>query len=91
MFIESEVAKQSRYGEDAITAFNTAVDNGQARMAMSILVDIINTFAEKIDALESPAVEEKEIRPETAKEAVEVKAEQPKQELKQKAKDTTEA
>lgn len=51
MKIESEVARQSRYGEDAIEAFNTAVDNGQARLAMSILVDIVNAFADKIDEL----------------------------------------
>lgn len=51
MKIESEVARQSRYGDDAIEAFNTAVDNGQARLAMSILVDIVNAFAEKFDEL----------------------------------------
>jgi hypothetical protein len=52
MIIESEVAKNSRYGEDALEAFYTAVDNGQARLAMSILVDIISAFADKIEALE---------------------------------------
>jgi len=55
MIIPSETAKSSRYGEDAIEAFYTAVDNGQARLAMSILVDIIEAFAEKIEALEEAA------------------------------------
>ncbi len=55
MIIESEVAKNSRYGEDALEAFYTAVDNGQARLAMSILVDIIVAFADKIEALEEAA------------------------------------
>jgi len=55
MIIPSETAKNSRYGEDAIEAFYTAVDNGQARLAMSILVDIIEAFAEKIEALEEAA------------------------------------
>lgn len=63
MRIESEIARQSRYGEDAIEAFNTAVDNGQARLAMSILVDIINAFAEKLDELTSEsAVSEENVK-----------------------------
>ena len=48
MIVPSEIAKSSRYGEDALEAFYTAVDNGQARLAMSILVDIVEVFAEKI-------------------------------------------
>lgn len=72
MRIESEVARQSRYGDDAIEAFNTAVDNGQARLAMSILVDIVNAFAEKLDELTGDSLssekniktnEKEEIRP----------------------------
>jgi len=91
MKIESEVAKASRYGDDAIEAFNTAVDNGQARLAMTILVDVINAFADKIDELESAAaiVIEDNVKVE---EVIEVKKEEPKQKtqtIKEDAKAST--
>ena len=44
-------SKELQICEDALEAFYTAVDNGQARLAMSILVDIVEVFAEKIEAL----------------------------------------
>lgn len=40
--------------DDAVKAFNTAVGNGQARLALEILVPIINSLAQA-----SPSVEEK--------------------------------
>ena len=52
MKINSEVSKLARFGEDAIEGFNTAVENGQARLAMSILVDVINAFDEKFDDID---------------------------------------
>jgi len=52
MKIESEITKTSRYGDDAIEGFYTAIANGQARLAMTILADIIPIFVKKIDALE---------------------------------------
>lgn len=73
MKIKSEAAELSRYGNDALEGFYTAVDNGQARLAMTILADIISAFAEKIDSLEeslnsqdskqdvNPVKEEKEL------------------------------
>lgn len=72
MRIESEVSKAARFGEDAIEGFNTAVNNGQARLAMSILVDIINAFDERFDEIqealapkaEVKAVQAQEIKPE---------------------------
>jgi hypothetical protein len=42
-----------RYGDNAIDAFLTAVDNGQARLGLQILVDIVVAFADKIDELEA--------------------------------------
>lgn len=69
MIIPSEVAKNSRYGEDALEAFYTAVDNGQARLAMSILVDIVDAFAEKIEALENAAAQPSEVKPPVKEEA----------------------
>jgi hypothetical protein len=53
MYIESEIGKQMRYGDNAIDAFVTAVDNGQARLGLQILVDIVVAFADKIDELEA--------------------------------------
>ena len=70
MIIPSEIAKSSRYGEDALEAFYTAVDNGQARLAMSILVDIIEVFAEKIEALENSNVATEEVKPPVKQEVV---------------------
>ena len=52
MYIQSEIGKQMRYGDNAIDAFVTAVDNGQARLGMQILVDVIVAFSDKLDELE---------------------------------------
>lgn len=83
MRIESETAKASRYGDDALEAFSTAVDNGQARLAISILVDIINAFAEKIDAIEEKMEPVQEIKVEPKEE---IKPE-PKQKVKEQTPD----
>ena len=88
MIIESDVAKASRYGDDAIEAFNTAVDNGQARLAMSILVDVINAFNEKFDELDQKLNAPQEIKAPKKEEKVEVEAEV-KPEPKAKAKETS--
>jgi hypothetical protein len=91
MIIESEVAKSSRYGEDALEAFYTSVDNGQARLAMSILVDIISAFADKIEALENSI--EKEVKPPVQEKAVVTEVVEEQEEVKpapkQKAKEVT--
>jgi hypothetical protein len=75
MKINSEVSKLARFGEDAIEGFNTAVENGQARLAMSILVDVINAFDEKLAVT---------IKPEqTLVEEPKAKAEEPKPKVKE--------
>lgn len=51
MKIKSTVAEATKYSTDALEAFYTAVDNGQARLALVILVDVIKAFEEKIDEL----------------------------------------
>lgn len=61
MYIESEIGKQMRYGDDAIDAFLTAVDNGQARLGLQILVDIVVAFADKIDELEAALKKEDDV------------------------------
>lgn len=81
MRIESEVSKAARFGEDAIEGFNTAVNNGQARLAMSILVDIINAFDEKFDQLDEVLAPKAEVRKEQPQEI--------KPEPKAKAKEQT--
>ena len=58
MYIQSEIGKLARYSENAIEAFRIAVDNGQARLAMQILVDVIDTYAEKFDEYDA-LIEEK--------------------------------
>jgi hypothetical protein len=84
MKIESEVARLSRYGDDALEGFYTAVDNGQARLAMTILVDVISAFAEKIDSLEealgnsNEEVKPADIKVEAEKEEVEIIKPEPK-------------
>jgi hypothetical protein len=90
MYIKSEIGKLSRYGEDAVQAFRTAVDNGQARLGMQILVDIIEKFSEKFDELDA-LIDEKmnSITPEkvieTKEEPVQIKAEEVKVEDKEAA------
>lgn len=39
--------------EDAVEALNMTVKNGQARLALQALVDIVNELVEKVDALEN--------------------------------------
>jgi hypothetical protein len=88
MIIPSEIAKSSRYGEDALEAFYTAVDNGQARLAMSILVDIVEVFAEKIEALENSNVATEEVKPPVKQEVVQDAEEEVKPAPKAKVKET---
>ncbi len=52
MKIKSTVAEATKYSTDALEAFYTAVENGQARLALLILVDVIEEFASRFDALE---------------------------------------
>ena len=49
--------------DDAVEAFNRSVENGQSRLALEVLVPIINGLIEKVEKLESkildtPVVEE---------------------------------
>lgn len=95
MIIESDTAKASRYSDDALEAFYIAVENGQARMALQILVDIVATYADKIDELEKfcnigqdnvGEIEEKAVEAHaTVEEQPEVKETQAKTQSKAKA------
>lgn len=72
MYIKSETGRLSRYGEDAVEAFRTAVNNGQARLGMQILVDVIDAFSDKLDEL-SLLAEESNIAVAPEKEVEDIK------------------
>ncbi len=83
--IESEISKQYLREEDAVEGFREAVENGQVRLALQILVDIVEAFADIFDALtededsDEQVVEEK--KEEVKKEEIkEVEAKKPEQE-----------
>lgn len=49
--ITSEASKQYLLEEDAVKGFEMAVTNGQSRLALSIMVDIVNGFMEVFNAM----------------------------------------
>ena len=51
LIIESEESKRYLQEENAIDGFRVAVNNGQTRLALEILVDIIDTFADIFSAM----------------------------------------
>jgi hypothetical protein len=55
--IESEISKQYLLEEDAVEGFRQAVGNGQMRLALQILVDIIDVF----EGIIASAIDEDEI------------------------------
>lgn len=55
--ILSDVSKQYLQEEDAVKGFRVAVENGQARLALQILTDIIDAFNEVfVEAFEADEV-----------------------------------
>lgn len=60
LMINSEISKQFLLEEDAIEGFRKAVANNQIRLALQILVEIVDAFMEGFQVLmEEP--EEKEV------------------------------
>lgn len=57
--IESEVSKQYLLEEDAVEGFRQAVNNGQVRLALQILVDIVDVFESFISSFVEEEDEEK--------------------------------
>jgi len=51
LIIESEESKRYLQEENAIDGFKVAVNNGQTRLALEILVSIIDTFADIFGAM----------------------------------------
>lgn len=93
LIIESEESKRYLQEENAIDGFRIAVNNGQTRLALEILVSIVDTFADIFSAIieddeeaPAPAVIEVEEKTEQAKpvEIEQVKAEEAKKPVAKK-------
>lgn len=91
--IESEISKQYLREENAVEGFKEAVENGQVRLALQILVDIVDAFSDIFEALtedDDEAVEVEQKPTEVAKEEPKQKEqEQPKEKAEPVAKKTT--
>jgi hypothetical protein len=62
--ITSDTSKQYLREDDAVKGFEIAVGNGQSRMALTILVDVINGIMDIFNALEDELeLEEEESAP----------------------------
>lgn len=87
--INSEISKQFLLEEDAIEGFRKAVANNQIRLALQILVEIVDAFMEGFEVLmEEP---EEEVAPEEVtqnkKQEIDLPAEpEPKKDEKEPAK-----
>ena len=93
MKINSASAEVTGYGSDAIEAFNQAVENGQSRLALYVLVDIIDALVERIEELsenkipqpEEIKVEEKIVKTEEVVEPIAKQEESIKPQVKTKS------
>ena len=59
--ITSDTSKQYLREEDAVKGFEIAVGNGQTRMALTILVDVINVIMNIFNSLEDEFLEEESV------------------------------
>jgi hypothetical protein len=94
LIIESEESKRYLQEENAIDGFKVAVNNGQTRLALEILVSIIDTFADIFSAIiedgeeEAPAPSvievEKKVQQSKPVEIEEAKAEEAKKPVAKK-------
>ena len=58
--ITSDTSNQYLREEDAVKGFEIAVGNGQTRMALTILVDVINGMMDIFNSVEDELIEEEE-------------------------------
>ena len=87
LMINSEISKQFLLEEDAIEGFRKAVANNQTRLALQVLVEIVDAFMEGFEALMDDSEDESE---EEAPKTIEVpvnKEETEKQEPKTEEKE----
>lgn len=91
--IESEISKQYLREENAVEGFREAVENGQVRLALQILVDIVDAFSDIFEALtedDDEAVKVEQTPTEVVKEEPKQKEqEQPKEKAEPAAKKST--
>ena len=59
--ITSDTSKQYLREDDAVKGFEIAVGNGQSRMALTILVDVINGMMDIFNSVEEELEEETDI------------------------------
>jgi hypothetical protein len=59
LMINSEISKQFLLEEDAIEGFRKAVANNQIRLALQVLVEIVDAFMEGFEVLMEESEEEK--------------------------------
>lgn len=64
LVIMSELSKTYLQEEDAIKGFKTAVENNQLRLAMQILSEIVDTFAEGFDIIFNSSEDDQSETPE---------------------------
>jgi osmotically-inducible protein OsmY len=72
--ISSERLAQSVRTDDALAAFEQSVGNGQARLAIEVLVDVINALVDKVDELEEKMSAPKKSEPVSVSDDVKPKA-----------------
>jgi len=90
--LTSDVSKQYLLEEDAIKGFRMAVENGQSRLALQILTDIVDFFMDVISTAIDDSEESEELEQTTQLEAPTVKKEQTvvnEKEIVSEEKDTT--
>jgi len=71
LMINSEISKQFLLEEDAIEGFRKAVANNQIRLALQVLVEIVDAFMEGFEVLMEESEEEEESSPEESTTATE--------------------
>lgn len=79
--ITSDISKQYLLTEDAVEGLNIAVENGQVRLALQILTEVIGGIMHVLDVITSDD-EEEVVEQEIVKEVKEVRAEKEKVEEK---------
>lgn len=87
LMINSEISKQFLLEEDAIEGFRKAVANNQTRLALQVLVEIVDAFMEGFEALMGDSEDESEQESPEAVEVLTKKEEVEKQEPKTEEKE----
>lgn len=88
--VNDKLTSSQNTEEDALQVFRRAVNNGQTRLALEALVDVIDAIVEILTPEEEEQVEEpKNIEPQQIKPSVEIKEEVPATTSKKKAKEAT--